>query len=73
VTDDPDATRIFTLRETLAYNPRQCPHCGKRSLLYSFVTAASMAEPQNRYRRGKPRCENIDCPINTDSATAAEI
>jgi hypothetical protein len=68
VTDDPDASRVFTLREKQAYNPKQCPHCGKRSLWYSFVGAGSMAEMQDKYHRGDPACKNRQCPINMESA-----
>jgi hypothetical protein len=68
VTEDPDANRVFTLREKQAYNPRQCPHCGKPSLWYSFAGAASMAEMQDKYRRGAPSCKNRQCPINIESA-----
>jgi hypothetical protein len=65
VTDDPDASRVFTLREKQAYNPKQCPHCGKRSLWYSFAGAARMAEMQDKYRRGTPSCKNRECPVNS--------
>jgi hypothetical protein len=68
VTEDPDANRVFTLREKQAYNPKQCPHCGKRSLWYSFAGAASMAEMQDKYRRGAASCKNRQCPANIESA-----
>jgi hypothetical protein len=66
VTDDPDATREFTLAETLAYNPRQCPVCGQRTMSYRFTSTRSLgaaAGAEEMYRRTRGACSNRQCAL----------
>jgi hypothetical protein len=64
MSDDLDATREFTHAETLRYNPRACPKCGRRTAYYQFVETSGLGSATRSFLRGRGRCENRQCAFN---------